>query len=271
VSFFHKFSLNRFRGAKILDPEVERMEQVFQMPSFTPEVVAAVSLITTQLPFRADESSRLLAQMEANAMSQREYEAMLPLFSQMPKPRRVLEVGPGFGRSVVYFAKKSVWDEQAEIHLYDTDGKETKYKTKYYSCPPQWPDVSSFCGSLSLLRSCLDSNQITNYSIFDAAKLPLREMHGPYDLIYGFFSLGFHWSLDFYLDDLKPLMGERSVLVCTLHKNFEPFARLKNYSTRVLYCRRTKKNAPPLRLLALSKSELPQVGVSLEEAFPGHN
>ena len=238
-----KLSLNRLRGANILDSDVERAEQIFLAPPFTPEVAAAVRLISTRLPFRADERSRLLCQLESNAFSEREYEAMAPLLQQSPKPRRILEIGPGFGRSVVYFSKRGVWDEDAEVHLYDANGTETKYKRKHYDRPPQWPDVSSFCGNLPLLRCFLDYNQIANYRTFDAAELPLRQLPAPYELIYAFFSMGFHWSLEFYLDDLNPLMDKSSILICTLNKRFRPFARLQEFSTRVLYCRDIKKNA----------------------------
>jgi hypothetical protein len=263
-----KASLNRLRGRKILDLDEERTEQVFLAPPFTQEVAAAVSLISTRLAFYGDERSRLLCQREANAMSEREYEALAPLFEQMPKPQRVLEIGPGLGRSVAYFSKRCVWGEPAEVHLYDANGTQTKYKEKHHDRPPQWPDVSSFCGNLPLLRSFLDFNHIGNYRICDAAELPLRQLPGPYDLIYSFFSIGFHWSLEFYLDDLEPLLGKSSVLICTLGRHFRPFAKLREFSTRILYCREIKKNAAPLRLLALSKDELPQVGVPLAEAFP---
>jgi hypothetical protein len=162
-----------------------------------------------------------------------------------------------------------VWDENAEVHLYDTNGTQTKYKHKHYNRPPQWPDVSSFCGNLQLLGSFLEYNQVPGYRIFDAAELPLRSLPGPYDLIYGFYSIGYHWSLDFYLDDLAPLMDGSTVLICTLNKRFERIPKLREYSTRVLECRDTKKNAPPLHLLALSRGSLPEVGKSMEEAFPG--
>ncbi|MGC2211321.1 MAG: hypothetical protein WA532_14535 [Candidatus Korobacteraceae bacterium] len=261
-------SLNRWRGGKIFDADLERAEQVFLAPPFTPEVAAAVGLISTRVPFHADEPSRLLCQREANGMSEREYEALAPFFGKMAKPRRVLEIGPGFGRSVVYFSKKGVWEEGAEVHLYDTNGTQTKYKQKYYDRPPQWPDVSSFCGHLPLLSSFLEYNHIAGYKMFDAAELPLRQLPGPYDLVYGFFSLGYHWSLEFYLDDLDPLLQTNSVLICILNKHFKPFARLRDYSTRILYCRDTKKSAVPLRLLVLSKGELPEAGVSLAQAFP---
>lgn len=268
MRFSLKTSLNRMRGKNILEPDVERGEQVFLAPPFTPEVASAVSLISTRLPFRADERSRLLCQVESNGASQREYEALAPLFTKLPKPQRVLEIGPGFGRSVVYFSKKGVWDESADVHLYDTNGAETKYKQKYYDRPPKWPDVSSFCGDLGLLRNFLDYNRVANYRIFDAAEIPLRQLPGPYDLLYAFYSMGFHWSLEFYLDEVDPLLGKSGVLICTLNKHFRSFATLRNYSTRIFYCRQIKKNTAPFRLLALSKGDLPDVGVTLAEAFP---
>ena len=253
---FLKTSLNRLRGRGLLDPRAAQVPPLFLAPPFTPEVVAAIRLISTRLPLRADESSRLLWQSESNAASAAEFDALSPLFSALPTPARVLEIGPGFGRSVVYFYKKGLWPG-AEISLYDADGASTRYKQKYYDHPPQWPDTSSFCGNLQLLASMLDYNGIPSYQVHDARALPLRALPGPYDLIYGFYSIGFHWSLEYYLDDLEPLLGERSVLICTLNKSFRPFLQLDAFHTRVLACREVKKNAPPLQLLVLSKSPLP--------------
>jgi hypothetical protein len=263
---FIKASLNRLRGKSILDPKASSAEQLFLAPPFTEEVVAAIRLISTRLPLKADEASRLLWQRESNAACEAEYEALLPLFAQADKPKRVLEIGPGFGRSVVFFHKKGLWPG-SEISLYDTNGTSTKYKQKYYEHPPQWPDTSSFCGNLTLLQTMLDYNGIESYKIFDASHQPLGALPGPYDLIYGFYSIGFHWSLEYYLDDLAPLLHERTLLVCTLNKNFRSFPRLQQFSTRVLECREVKKNATPLRLLVLSKGPLPEVGLSLGEAY----
>lgn len=263
---FLKTSLNRLRGRTLLDDRAQQAPQLFAAPPFTEEVVGAIRLISTRLPLKADEASRLLWQQESNAASQAEYEALLPLFQQVPAPRRVLEIGPGFGRSVVFFQKKGLFAD-AEISLYDANGDSTKYKQKFYDHPPQWPDVSSFCGNLPLLRTMLDYNGVEGYEVLDAQQMPLSQLPGPYDLIYGFYSVGFHWSLDYYLDDLEPLLGERGFLVCTLNKSFQRFPRLDKFSTRVLSCREVKKNAAPLRLLVLSKGPLPAVGQSLDEVF----
>ena len=263
---FLKTSLNRLRGKGIFDSSADQAEQLFVPPPFTPEIATALQLISTRLSLKPDEASRTLLQREANAASQNEYDALAPVFRALPKPSRVLEIGPGFGRSVVFFGKKGVWDSTAEVHLYDTNGAQTKYKQKYYDSPPKWPDVSSFCGSLVLLKTILEFNRVHNYRIHDAAKTALSSLPGPYDLIYGFYSIGYHWSLEFYLDDLEPLLNAKTLFVCTLNKRFKMFDRLRNYSTRVVECREMKKGAAPLRLLLMSKSALPKVGISLEEA-----
>jgi hypothetical protein len=190
-----------------------------------------------------------------------------PLFDQIEKPGRVLEIGPGFGRSVVFFQKKGLF-AGSDISLYDADGTSTQYKQKHYDQPPRWPDTSSFCGNLSLLETILTYNQVEKFRILDARQMPLAALAGPFDLIYGFYSIGFHWSLEYYLDDLEPLLQPKTIFVCTLNKNFHTFPRLQEFSTRVVKCREVKKNATPLRLLILSKGPLPEVGQSLAEAFP---
>lgn len=264
---FTKTSLNRLRGKSILDPRAAAAEQLFLAPPFTESIVEAIRLISTRLPLEANETSRQLWQQESNAASEAEYEALLPLLERVDKPKSVLEIGPGFGRSAVFLSKKGLF-AGSEISLYDGNGTSTRYKQKYYEHPPKWPDISSFCGNLPLLSSMLEYNGMKQYQIFDAAQMPLAALPGPYDLIYGFFSVGFHWSLEYYLDELEALLHGRTLFVCTLNKNFRPFSRLEQFSTRVLPCREVKRNAPPLRLLALSKGGLPEVGQSLAQAFP---
>jgi hypothetical protein len=232
---FH-LSLNRLRNIPLFRnaPAAQQAEQLYLAPEFSEDVVKAVRLISTCLRLNADDKSRRLWQEESNTASLVEYDALSPLFSKRDKPRKILEIGPGLGRSAVVFGKKGVWDADAAVHLYDTDGAQTKYKQKHYDAPPKWPDVSSFCGNLQLLDTVLKYNAATNCTVFDAAKNDLKTLPGPYDLIYGFYSIGFHWSLEHYLDDLEPLMDEKTLVVCTLNKHFEPFARLSGYSTRIL-------------------------------------
>jgi hypothetical protein len=53
-----KASLNRLRGRSILDSKASSAEQLFLAPPFTEEVAAAIRLISTRLPLKADETSR---------------------------------------------------------------------------------------------------------------------------------------------------------------------------------------------------------------------
>lgn len=253
-----KASLNRLRSAVRNDStDAVQREQLFLAPPFTEDVVGAVRLISTRIALKADQRSRLLWQKECNDASFMEYDTLQPLFAKIAKPRKILEVGPGLGRSCVVFSKMKVWEEEATIHLYDADGVQTKYKQQHYAQPPKWPDTSSFCGNSELLRQILRYNGITKYEMFDASKIELRTLPGPYDLIYGFYSIGFHWSLENYLDDLEPLLNEQSIFICTLNKHFTPFSRLANYSTRIFKSGKVNAGLRPLSFLALSKGELP--------------
>ncbi|MCL2660019.1 MAG: hypothetical protein FWD64_05820 [Acidobacteriaceae bacterium] len=259
------FSIRRLQKGGYCSDKLADAEQLFLAPPFTEDVVGAVSLISTRLPLKADEASRLLWQRESNAASSSEYEALRPLFEQMPKPQRILEIGPGLGRSVVFFLKKQVWYPTAQIDLYEATGQSSKYKQKYYDAPPPThaPGTeTTFCGNIPLLESMLRYNGIERFNIFDASQTELGALPGNYDLIYAFYSIGFHWSLEHYLDDLAKLMHERSVFICTLNKHFRPFARLKDFQVRVVEVKGLKVSRPE-RLMILSKNALPPIGSAL--------
>lgn len=254
-------SVNRLLGGGYHKASLESAEQLFLAPPFTEEVVGSVRRISTRLSLNSDEASRMLWQRESNAASQSEYDALSPVFARMARPGSILEIGPGFGRSVAFFGKKGVWDATAAVHLYDATGEETKYKQKHYDRPPKWPDISSFCGDLAFLRECLEYNHIGNYQIHDAALTPLRSLPGPFDLIYAFYSVGFHWSLDYYLDELEPLLHEKSVMVCTLNKHFKMSERLREFWTEIIEVRDLKRSSQPERLMVLSRTPLPERAV----------
>jgi len=137
------------------------------------------------------KGSRLLWQQESNAASEAEYDALLPLLQQVRNPE-------GFWRLVLAWADRSSFSARrdcftdSEISLYDADGTSTRYKQKYYEANRRgWPDTSSFCGNLPLLRTMLDYNGVKQYQIFDAQQLPLAALPGLYDLIYGSTVLAF--------------------------------------------------------------------------------
>ena len=206
-----------------LDPVLSSKELLFEAPPFEPDLIGAIKLISPQFHLSADESSRRFWQLNQNGLSWGEYIALEPFLAAMPTPKKVLDIGPGMGRSVVFFKKKMQW-EQVPFHLYDSSGKSTRY-TK---AGPRFTD--SFCGNLEALQRVLDYNGIEQAKIFDAATMDaqLGQMPGPYDFIYSFFAVGFHWSLEHFLPDLLNLMHDRSIGIFTLHDRFDDFDKLKS-------------------------------------------
>lgn len=223
------------------------MEKVFRSPPMTPDLSRAISLISPQFEFRPNEADRAFWEADQNGSCWAEYEALRDTFAEMPKPMRVLEIGPGMGRSLVFFSKKLGW-ENIELHAYEGDGKFTKYTDD----GPRFED--SFCGTISELQNVLNFNDIRNVTIHDAKKMAMRELPGPFDLVYGFYTIGFHWSLKHFLDEVLALIGERGRAIFTVSDYFKPFDEL---SRRTIFTVIDKEKVwPPgewAKLIILSK------------------
>jgi hypothetical protein len=252
----------RTTSEKAFDSRLANLEPVFHAPPLTPELLAAIKLISPRLKLVQDEKSRRIWEKEQNGTCWSEYEALRPLLSRIETPRKVLEIGPGLGRSVVFFSKQFGWQE-SEIHLFDADGAATKYKQKFYDADKH-SLKDSFCGNLGLLRSLLNYNQVSNYTIFNARQTALAGLPGPYDLMYSFYSIGFHWSLELFLDDLLPLMHDRTLAFFTVKKDFRGFPRLRDFHCRIVEWKTVlRKKSSRLGMLILSKGVEPGIGVPL--------
>ncbi|MBV9976634.1 MAG: hypothetical protein JO105_14715 [Hyphomicrobiales bacterium] len=66
--------------------------------------------------------------------------------------------------------------------------------------------------------------------IFDARNNTLSDLSGPYGMIYSFYCIGFDWSLEHFLDDLLPLLGDDGIGIFTTTEDFKPFDRLREIS-----------------------------------------
>ena len=66
--------------------------------------------------------------------------------------------------------------------------------TQYTSNGLRFEDSS--CGTISELRRVLDYNGVTNVIIYDAKSIMMKDLPGPFNLVYGFYTIGFHWSLE---------------------------------------------------------------------------
>src|SRR3972149_2176866 len=209
-------------------------EIVFNAPPLTDELAKAIKLITPDIDLRANEKSRQYWELDQNVSCWAEFEALSPILKRIPKPARVLEVGPGLGRSVVFFTKKLDWHD-TEFHLFEANGE----KTRYTMLGPRFED--SFCGNLALLKEVLEYNAVTNFTIFDAKKLDFKITRLPsvYDVIYSSYAVGFHWSLEHFLDDILSLMHDRSVALFTVGYKFVEFEKLKRLYYRLIDATRT--------------------------------
>ncbi len=233
-----------------LDPYLAGKELVFTAPPFTPELVRAIKLISPQFHLRADEKSRRFWELNQNGLCWGEYEALEPFLARLSEPvSKVLDVGPGLGRSAIFFKKKAA--PEAVFHLYEGAGDTTKYTR----AGPRFDD--SFCGSLDVLEHLLRFHEIEGFELFDAREMDasLAGLPGPYDFIYSFFAIGFHWSIEHFLEELLGLMHERSIGAFTLHDRFEDFSVLEGTPHRVVEFRRSWPPDRFTRMLVLSKSE----------------
>ena len=249
VSGFRK-KLKLGHSLQELDPYLAGKKLIFEGPPLTPELVGAIKLISPQFHLRPDERSRRFWELNQNGLCWGEYEALEPFLESLATPSRVLDIGPGMGRSVVFFKKIRGW-EAVPFHLYESAGSSTRY-TK---AGPRFED--SFCGNLEVLQAVLRHNEIDHVEIFDAAEMgaQLAQLPGPYDFIYSFFAVGFHWAIDHFLDELLRLMHDRSIGAFTLHDRAVDLGALDQVPHRVVEFRRSWPRGRWSRLLVLSKSE----------------
>jgi hypothetical protein len=210
-----------------VDPRFAAMERVFRAPPLTESLLSAIHRISPQFDLRPTEHDRELWEADQNGACWAEYEVLRETLEGLPRDARILEIGPGLGRSLIFFSKKLGW-EHCELHAYEGDGQSTKYTID----GPRFQD--SWCGSISELRKVLDYNGIHGVTIHDAAKVAMTELPGPFDLVYGFYNIGFHWSLAHFMPEVLALIGQNGVAVFVVPHDFEPFEALERVPHTVI-------------------------------------
>jgi SAM-dependent methyltransferase len=229
-----------------IDADLAARERVVRAPPLTPELVAAIKLIAPHYRITTSEEHRGVWEADQNAACWAEYLALDRILRDLPTPKRILEIGPGMGRSIVFFSKKFDW-ESDEIHALEGEGKAKKYTM----LGPRFED--SFCGNLIELRNVLAHNGITNVIIHDAGAVSLASLPGPFDLIYSFYSIGFHWALDHFLDDILSLMAEGGTAIFTVPPGFEPSERILALPHEIVASRSPLRKRSEIRLIVLRK------------------
>ena len=238
-----------FQGRKVAqDPEVDRImevrETVFKAPPLTNKLIRGIKLITPGILLSPNEQSRRFWEADQNVSSWAEMDVIQPIMRDRARPSRVLEIGPGFGRSVIFFTKELGWDN-VDYHLFEGTGSRTKYTIS----GPRFKN--SFCGNIPLLRQILEVNGITRYTVLDAADYDFSfgNLQGTYDFICSFYAVGFHWSLENFLGDVAKRMHAGSIAFFTVPNNFRPFPGLDDFSYVVYETHRTPSQ--PMKLLQL--------------------
>ncbi len=225
-------------------------ERPFSAPPMTPDMVAAISRLSPQFHLDTGESSRHFWELTQNGSCWGEFDAAEPLLRAIPTPGRVLDIGCGLGRSTAFFQRKLGW-HGAEFHLYDGDGPRIDYPRTGAR------NDRSFCGDLTALRTVLDHNEVSKYRVFDAHDLDHRldALPGPYDLVWSFYAVGFHWSLADFWSEFEALAHERTIGIFTIHRNFEEFTALRQWPRRVVPFERSLIKDRPHRILFACRDE----------------
>jgi hypothetical protein len=83
----------------------------------------------------------------------------------------------------------------------------------------------------------------------------LGDLKGPYDLIYSFYAIGFHWGLEHFLDDILALMHERTLAIFTIADGFSEFAGLAPLRRRSVEFSRAYPADTIGRMLLLCKGD----------------
>ncbi|MDH4065350.1 MAG: hypothetical protein OEW19_13205 [Acidobacteriota bacterium] len=234
-----------------LEPDLAAKELIFRSPPMTREMVAAVKLISPQFHLRPTERSRDFWGRNQNGLCWGEYEALAPFLDRLERPGKVLDIGPGLGRSTIFFKKVRGW-ESVPFHLYEGSGE----MTKYTKAGDRFAD--SFCGDFNALAETLRYNEITDFEIFDASALgaSLKGLPGVYDFVYSFFAVGFHWALEHFLDEILERMSERAIGAFTLHDLYTTLhPSLERWPHRIVEFRGSWPRGRRRRILMLAKSE----------------
>lgn len=234
------------RAMRVFGPRAADRERLFLAPPVNSELANAIQLISPHLS-KEDKNLRSFWELDQNQACWDELTALKSELSSVVLPAKILEIGPGMGRSLVFFSKKLGWND-CKIHAYEGNGNFSRYTIM----GPRVDD--SFCGNIPILKQILEYNNVRNVDIFDAKDVRLVDLPGPYDLIYSFYSIGFHWSLEHFLSDLLFLMHEGSVAIFSVPLQFKPFRGLAKECFRIVEWKSRGLIDDRLKFLVLRKS-----------------
>jgi len=131
-----------------------------------------------------------------------EHKHLLKHLEGRKKPEIVVDIGSGIGRADVWLMKKFKWKKSTFI-LVDGDSGDRQYseirknKGEYYN---NWEITKKFC----------NENGMKYIVLCDPEKV--KGLRLKFDLVYSFLSMGYHWPLDFYLNDIADMCKKGCLL-----------------------------------------------------------
>jgi len=216
-------------------------DNIFKAPPFESELAEALSLIGN-VTLSATEENRRIWEREQNATCWAEYDCLQKNLKGLA-PTKVFEFGPGLGRSIVFLNKMFNWKDST-FYLYDgysdiepNEVEDSIRYARYGSHDARY--IDSFYGNLKLLEKILQFNEIKNYKIIDANKnSEISNLQGGYDFVYSFYSVGFHWAIDHFIDDILHLLKDGGTGAFNMQFDYSvtPFLKekLKNHSFEIV-------------------------------------
>lgn len=130
------------------------------------------------------------------------YVSVVNDFLQSLTPRYCLELAAGIGRMSVYFNKRFGWQD-AFFYLQDGDSGTNQYGGVRHS------NGEEYYNSFNSTRDFCEANGLGNRKILN----DVSEIDHQIDFCYSFAAIGFHWSIDLYLDKLVPILADDAKLL----------------------------------------------------------
>jgi len=124
-------------------------------------------------------------------------------------PRRILDLGCGLGRMSVFLNSKL--KNKAKYFL--ADSSQEVEKVKY-----GWNPKPAFYNDLSLTKTFCEMNNLSNFQIIDLKYGNLLDLKD-IDLVMSFMSVGFHYPIEDYLEDLLKITSSDCIMIFGIREN----------------------------------------------------
>ena len=141
-------------------------------------------------------------------LSESEYQVLKDYLN--PYPKQILELGCGLGRMSIFLNKKH--PSNSKYFLADASIITPTTKNGRYG----W-DPGTWYNDLELTKEFCENNGLVNFEVIDLAVPSLTSLRD-IDFVFSVMSVGFHYPIEQYLDELKLIMKPDSLLIFGVRK-----------------------------------------------------